>query len=263
MNDAIDEKVTEAIARIEHEAKRIEIDTRIAIQEKSKRWASASAGFLLFFVGLLALVGVREVVNIRNEAAELRRTAAEAYTELQTDLEQITDEIESIRAKVIADGDSFTEDLEVLSDDLEERKEQVAGIDRILNIAQQSLRRADEVAEAQERVREELDNIERLQNSFFNVIVMYPGSADEIRPVISGLRARGYTVLPENVLNVSVDRAEVVYYDADEPKQVEDVRQILEAALNDMNDSDDLQAVSARHIVRNAPRDILVKVLLN
>ena len=274
-----------ALRRLETESQRVEIETRVAIQEKSKRWITASAGFLMLALGILAFFGFREIWNLEKRAEDLTQRmeiSAEQALERVVTFEGKLGELElSANAKAsgveqkIAEAE---ENLRTARQEMEAARGKMLEAERDfqrqldrLKLTRQLLdegrdtldeakRLTAEYEKSQALVNTKLAEIERLQNSFFNIYVAYQGTIENrnaiLSPLFERLREGGYKVLPENVIDSTVDRTELIYYEDPEPSQVEEVHAIMQETLC----QDCREPIPRRYIVSSNPRDILLKV---
>jgi hypothetical protein len=247
LSSSIDTRVNEAIEHLESEARRIEMDTRFAIQEKSKRWANASAGFLLLALGLLTFFGFKEVVDFDRKLSEL---GAKAEKETSTVLRKVAAAEESL--------DKASASFALRLEELEKSEKLLSQSQRVFDDTK-ALAREYDIANTQ--VNTTLKEIAVLQNSFFNITIMYHGSNKQrqsnLQTLVAALRAAGYTVLPGNIIDSTVNRTELLYYDESVPSQVKQVHTLMEqhAPAHDQSD------IIARFIPnRNNSRELLIKL---
>jgi hypothetical protein len=278
-DDAVRAAVRRAVGEIEGEAQRIAIETRLEIQEKTKRWVAAAGGFLVLALSLLAFFGYREAADFRNELRALEEDARQQITDTRTlvgdradalnqritrlsgDVDaaaaSVSQRIQEARATLDAEAARFSarlQELDAAAERLQESR----------NLLAQTRRLRTDYTQAQGQVNEQLQQIARLQNSFFDIGVIYDGPPERREDVLSGLRASldpfGFVLKPENVFNSTVDRTEILYYDETRPLQVDRLLGLVRASLAGAQSRARGEPVEARFVSERNPRELLIKL---
>ncbi|MBA1145721.1 hypothetical protein H0Z60_01490 [Ectothiorhodospiraceae bacterium WFHF3C12] len=278
-HDRFEQARDEALEAIRQEGERVAIETRVEIQEKTRQWVTASAAFLVLAFSLLAFFGYKETADFRRKLTDLETEAQqsleEARAQAQSEVEALRERIEALGAEVDdrarAATRQITEARDALAaaqDDFDERLDQLDAAGARLTETQDLLRKARTLEatyrEAQQDVQRQLRQIAKLQNSFFDVFVMYqaPASAVEevVDPLLAAVRDAGFVVEPENIMRLSVDRTEIIYYDPGRPPQVDTLLELLRDSPAGRTLSARGEPVAAVSKGRRNPRDLLIKI---
>lgn len=278
-DDAMREAVRHAVAEIESEAQRIAIDTRLEIQEKTKRWVAAAGGFLVLALGLLAFFGYREAADFRNELQALEQDARQQIADTRTlvsdradalgqRITRLSSDVDTAAAAVsrrIEEARATLDAAEArFSDRLRELEAAAERLDESRSVLAQTQRLRADYADAQAQVNEQLQQIARLQNSFFDIGVIYDGPSERRADILSALRARldplGFVLRPENVFNSTVDRTEILYYDETRPLQVDRLLGLVRASVAGEQGRARGEPVEARFVSERDPRELLIKL---
>lgn len=277
--DALEQAREEAIEAVRHEGARVAIDTRLEIQEKTRQWVTASAAFLVLALGLLAFFGYKETADFRRKLSELETEAQQTLDEARARTRQqvagLQNRVAEVSAEVDQRANAASEQIASAKAALAEAQADFDG--RLAQLDQAQARLAESQAllrkaraleatyrAAQKDVQRQLDQIAKLQNSFFNVFVMYQAPRRTVETVVDPLLARirdaGFVVDAENIMGLSVDRTEIIYYDESRPPQVDTLLTLLRESPVGDRLAERGQPPEAVFRGRRNPRDLLIKI---
>lgn len=277
--DALEQAREEAIEAVRQEGARVAIDTRMEIQEKTRQWVTASAAFLVLALGLLAFFGYKETADFRRKLTELEEEAQQSVTEARQQareqLASLQRRVEKLSTDVDLQAQAATEQIDAARTDLADaqadfsaRLRQLEAASDRLAESQALLREARALEatyrEAQADVQRQLQQIAKLQNSFFNVFVMYQAPASTVEtvvdPLLAEIRDAGFVVDAENIMGLSVDRTEIIYYDESRPPQVDTLLRLLRRSPVGERLAARGEPAEAVFRGRRNPRDLLIKI---
>lgn len=277
--DALEQAREEAIEAVRQEGARVAIDTRMEIQEKTRQWVTASAAFLVLALGLLAFFGYKETADFRRKLTELEEEAQQSVTEarqqareqlasLQRRVEKLSTDVDRQARAATEQIDAARTDLADAQADFSARLRQLEAASDRLAESQALLREARALEatyrEAQADVQRQLQQIAKLQNSFFNVFVMYQAPASTVEavvdPLLAEIRDAGFVVDAENIMGLSVDRTEIIYYDESRPPQVDTLLRLLRRSPVGERLAARGEPAEAVFRGRRNPRDLLIKI---
>lgn len=280
-DDALETARREALESIRQEGARVAIDTRLEIQEKTRQWVAASSAFLILALGLLAFFGYKETADFRRKLSELEtqaeqsiadahRTTREQVAALEKRTAELQDQVdrraEEAAASIAAARDELDEARAAYSQRLEELDAAGVLLADSRAVLGQTRQLEATYREAQRDVQRQLEQIARLQNSFFNVFVMYHGPDSEVSgtldPLLREIRDAGFVVEPENIMRLRVDRTEILYYDESRPPQVDTVLELVRESPLGERLAARGEPPRAAFKGRRNPRDLLIKVRL-
>ena len=259
--DPLEAAVARAVRQIDDEAQRIAVETRLEIQEKTRRWITASGTLLALVVGMLTLFGFKEVYNFQ---AKLQEFEKEAKQQLATIHEQIATQADDLRGRITALGQQLDAANEDFQGQLAKLEKAERRLDQSRSLLQEADRLNSDFAGAQEQVARQLKQIAKLQNSFFDVFVICdvpPSRRPElVEPLRQRLEASGFVLKPKNIYTSTVDRTEVLYYDESRPDQVELLVRIVKGTPLGKKLTEQGRAIKARFISERNPRELLIKL---
>lgn len=259
--DPVDAAVARAVQQIDDEARRAAVDTRLEIQEKTRRWITASGTLLGLVVGLLTLFGYKQAYDFQSK---LQALEDEAQQQLATVKKQISTQADDLSGRITALGKKLSRANADFQAQLAKLKETERRLDDSRSLLQEAKRLNSEFSGAQAQVAQQLKQIAKLQNSFFDVFIICdaPPSrrAEVVEPLRQSLEASGFVLKPENVYTSTVDRTEVLYYDKDRPDQVDLLLRLLKDTPLGKKLNERGHEIKARFISERNPRELLIKL---
>lgn len=277
--DDLEQVRQDALEAIRHEGARVAVDTRLEIQEKTRQWVTASAAFLVLALGLLAFFGYKETADFRRKLTELETEAQQSLNQAREETDKQVAALQERLAALSSEADRRAQNASRKIDaaearlaeaqaDFSARLDQLDAASTRLEETQALLREARELAatyrDAQADVQRQLRQISKLQNSFFNVFVMYQAPESQVEsvvdPFLAEVREAGFVVDAENIMGLSVDRTEIIYYDQSRPPQVETLLTLLRESGVGQSLAERGEPVQAVFKGRRNPRDLLIKI---
>ena len=229
--DAKSQRVSEAfIASMKAQAQQVKLDMLEDFQEKATKWVkiqfAAGATAMSLVIGVLAYVGFsgfnaaeeyqklvadseKNITDSRDESLQQMKTTQEvvqnAISKIEFDLQSKFDEVDQeIDLKLNQLRQINTEKISQYESRLTETLNEVTSLQRAVK---SNLQKSVEIG----------DNIEKLENSRFRIIVHYRENKQDIyRNNLERLEAalfdRGFVIDQDDIANVSTDRQEIIYY---------------------------------------------------
>jgi membrane-associated HD superfamily phosphohydrolase len=248
--------VEETVDDLKKQAHTVELETLENIQDRAAKWAKTN----LYFLGLasavlllaLSFFGYKKITDLENlivesenkveklvaeatqttEKANLEATASlEKALKLRTDIEQV--DLSSIQAK----------------------------LDKLSRLEAQLDKSNQKSANISEQLLKERENVEKLQRSFYTISVQLDGSQEQSKQnwnrLMQALDEKGFQLNRANIVELGVNRTEVLYYNNIAQQQAELIASLVQDSLS-------LPGVSSRLIsmLERNPREILIKIKL-
>lgn len=233
-----------AIDRIAAEGRRVEVDTRVTVQEKIKRWITVSASFVGLTFAILAALGIKGWMDFRNNLEEIKQRAETRYKAISNEIDKLNNEVATAR--------ELSEDARKFSREATNMFKKASGL-------------YSEIENRNEQINAQLEKIQRIQNSLFPITVHYGGDPENRAKVLRELRhaleGHGFVFRPEAVFDTGVQASEVIYYEKGSRPQAKLVQKALKQVRQSM-DGEMLGsgAIGLRHADGFARRDIVVKL---
>lgn len=248
--------VDQTVDEIRKQAHTVELETLEKIQERAARWAKTN----LFFLGLASSVlvlafsffGYRKITDLEKLVAESSQNVAKLVAETAQTTEKAKLEATASLQKAVQLKKEIEQiNLKSIQTQLGRLKNLEAQLDR-------SVAKADKI---RKQVMMERQNVQKLQHSFFSISLHLDGSREQLstqwNSLVQALNDRGFQLNRANIVELGVNRTEVLYYNSIAEGQAEQIATIVQRNLS-------LPRVQSRMIpmLERKPREILVKIKL-
>lgn len=210
---------------VKKEAHYIEISTLDEIHEKAIKWAKVQLFFLGSAVSILLMAlfiwGYKQfsdferlILDSQNEITALSGQLSENATQVSQDSTRVSEQ-----------ADTFGQTIQQEFERLKQLSQQINEIDNTIHTEIKKLRSElltslQEARNLQEQAKSDRYAIEKIQNSFYEIFFQIDGDhpLDDARQaaLFALLTQNGFLVKDRNIVShVSVDRLEVIYYNAE------------------------------------------------
>jgi hypothetical protein len=251
----MNEKESEQLKSLKTAAKNLEIETLHNMQSKFTNWIKASLGLFFVLLGMITFLGYNQTLDYKKnlevaenelkvakdgfagQSSKFAETLKDYRNQVDADMEKLNRRIASLNATVIKMGD--------LSEKIS-----------------QSQAALDKVGLQTGSAMKILEDVKKAQNSFYNISIAYQISSDPddvLAKLIRKVKENGFTSLPENVYQTSVDKSEVIYFSADKPRQIKELVDILNSNFTSKGST----KTGSRFVDNRNPQEILIKLRLD
>jgi len=250
------ELVGETLDDIKKQAHTVELETLEQFQDHATKWVKTNVYFLglAFSVLIIAIsfFGYRQISDLENTMAASKKEVATQVEEAKQATEKAKQEAEASLDKAL----KLKADLENI--DLSSVQAKLDDLDKLarkLDIANQ---KSDNI---QEQLQEERRNVENLQRSFYTISVQLDGGQEQHKTnwnnLLQELDEKGFQLNRANIVELGVNRTEVLYYNSIAQQQAELIASLVQKSLS-------LSQVPSRLIsmLERNPREILIKIKL-
>jgi zinc ribbon protein len=246
--------VEKTVKEIQREAHLAKNEVYEQIQEKAINWAktqvvifSAAASISL---AMMALFGITQCSDFRQIVKDGKDAAANSTKQANATLEESRKLATSIDQEMTKLATLRNEIGEI---DIGSVRQEIAQLKKQFD---QSIEEARELGNQAQADRRE---VEKLQNSLFDIFIHVDASQEQRRTVLPGivkkLHENGFVVSTSNVAQLGVDTPEVIYYSPVAEDKAKSLVKIL---------TSDFKGIAPRFIDKRerSPREILIKLRL-
>lgn len=246
----------EILDMVEEKARSIETNTIERIQKRTLDWAKVQ----IFIVGIaIAIIQISLLI-----------WGFTKFSEFQDLIKKSEKDIQGSRDKVKQDANDFDNEiqeefskLDAIRKDIDKiniqdfRKEIGKMNAEIQETVTEARRLRNEAQTDRELAKADRKEIQRLQNSFFDIFIQVDGDEDKLNKIlpelITKLNEAGFVINNSNIAHVGVDKTEVIYYNTTAEEKAKFLADLL------CNENLDIKCRPNLRRERN-PREISIKI---
>lgn len=250
-----EQQIEQTIKSIEKRAHIVELETLEKIQERATKWAKIN----LFFLGLASSLLILAIsVFGYKQITDLEKYSLESTDKIKFLVSQAEEKTKAANAQVknsLIRAKELNSQLETIN--IQAIRIKLDKLDNLKSQFNDSLLNAERI---REQVTAERQNVQKLEHSFYSISMHYDGNreqlAEHLNKIIQELNNDGFQLSSPNLIEIGVNKTEVLYYNRIAQKQAELIADIVKESLA-------LPQMTSRIISmpeRN-PREILIKIL--
>ena len=246
----------EILDMIEDKARSIETNTIEKIQKRTLDWAKVQ----IFIVGIaIAIIQISLLIWGFTKFSEFNDLIKKSEKDIQVSKNKVTQAANAFDNDIqneLSKLDAIRKDIDKINIQ-DFRKEIDRMKDEFQGTITEARRLRNEAQTDRELAKADRKEIQRLQNSFFDIFIQIDGDEDQLNnklpELITKLNEAGFVFNNSNIANVSVDKTEVIYYNNTAEEKAKFLANLL------CNEYLDIKCRANLRRERN-PREILIKI---